>query len=88
LAKVHGGGYLYVSTSQNRPCITLAQHMGGKYALVTVYLNGAAVAFVAKVKRRGRSSIAVAIPHKFRALFTRGVVVDVRLRPINNGDGR
>jgi hypothetical protein len=42
--------------------------------------------FVAKVKARSRTSIGIAIPLRYRGMFHRGEVVEVRLRQIE-GDG-
>ena len=88
LAKVHGGGYLYVSIGLNRGCAILARKLVGQYVLTTVRANGVVIGFVARVKLRSRTSISIAIPQKFRGMLHKGDVIEVRLRPINNGDGR
>jgi hypothetical protein len=53
---------------------------------VTVRVNGVVLGFVATAKARSRTSIGIAIPLRYRGLFHRGEVVEVRLRQIE-GDG-
>jgi hypothetical protein len=86
-AKVHGGGYIYASIGLNKGCAILARKLVGHHALVTVRVDGVVIGFVARVKLRSRTSISIAIPRKFRGMFRKGEVIEVRLRPINNGDG-
>jgi hypothetical protein len=88
LAKVHGGGYLYASIGLNKGCIILARKLVGQYVFATMRVNGNVIGFVARVKLRSRVSIGIAIPRKFRGMFHKGDVIEVRLRPINNGGGR
>jgi len=85
-AKVHGGSFLYASIGLNGGCNMIARRLVGKYVLVTARVNGSIIGFVTKVKARKKTAIAVAIPTRFRGLFARGSVVEVRLRPID-GDG-
>jgi hypothetical protein len=81
-ARVHGGGYLYASIGLNGGCNILARSLVGHRVSVTV----GGINFVATVKARSRTSIGIAIPLRYRGLFHRGEVVEVRLRPIE-GDG-
>ena len=85
-ARVHGGGYLYASIGLNGGCSILARKLVGCRVLVTVRVNGVVLGFVATVKARSRTTIGIAIPLRYRGLFHRGEVVEVRLRPIE-GDG-
>jgi len=85
-ARVHGGGYLYASIGLNGGCCILARKLVGCRVLVTVRVNGVVLGFVATVKARSRTTIGIAIPLRYRGLFHRGEVVEVRLRPIE-GDG-
>ncbi|MFP3240495.1 MAG: hypothetical protein RXQ94_05105 [Caldivirga sp.] len=85
-ARVHGGGYLYIPISLNGGCVILARKLVGCRALVTVGINGDVIGFVAKVKARSRTTIGIAIPLRYRGMFHRGEVVEVRLRQIE-GDG-
>jgi len=81
-ARVHGGGYLYASIGLNGGCNILERSLVGHRVSVTV----SSINFVAKVKARSRTTIGIAIPLRYRGLFNRGDVVEVRLRPIE-GDG-
>jgi hypothetical protein len=85
-ARVHGGGYLYASIGLNGGCCILARKLVGCRVLVTVGINGDVIDFAAKVKARSRTTIGIAIPLRYRGMFHRGEVVEVRLRPIE-GDG-
>jgi hypothetical protein len=85
-ARVHGGGYLYASIGLNGGCSILARKLVGCRVLVTVGINGDVIDFAAKVKARSRTTIGIAIPLRYRGMFHRGEVVEVRLRPIE-GDG-
>ena len=85
-ARVHGGGYLYASIGLNGGCSILARKLVGRRVLVTVRVNGDVIDFAAKVKARSRTTIGIAIPLRYRGLFRRGEVAEVRLRPIE-GDG-
>jgi hypothetical protein len=85
-ARVHGGGYLYASIGLNGGCSILARKLVGCRVLVTVGINGDVIDFAAKVKARSRTTIGIAIPLRYRRMFHRGEVVEVRLRPIE-GDG-
>ena len=85
-ARVHGGGYLYASIGLNGGCSILARKLVGCRVLVTVGINGDVIDFAAKVKARSRTSIGIAILLRYRGIFHRGEVVEVRLRQIE-GDG-
>jgi len=85
-ARVHGGGYLYASIELNGGCNILARNLVGRRVSVTVSINGVVIGFVAKVKARSKTTIGIAIPLRYRGIFNRGEVVEVRLRPIE-GDG-
>ena len=85
-ARVHDDCYLYASIGLNGGCCILARKLVGHHALVTVRVNGVVLGFVAKVKARSRTSIGIAIPLRYRGIFHRGEVVEVRLRQIE-GDG-
>jgi len=60
----------------------IARRLVGRYVLVTVGVNGNVIGFVAKVSARKKTAIAVVIPARFRGMFERGSVVEIRLRPI------
>jgi len=85
-ARVHGDCYLYIPISLNGGCCILARKLVGHRVSVTVGINGDVIDFVAKVKARSRTSIGIAIPLRYRGMFHRGDVVEVRLRQIE-GDG-
>ena len=64
----------------------MARKLVGCRVSVTVGINGDVIDFAAKVKARSRTTIGIAIPLRYRGMFHRGEVVEVRLRPIE-GDG-
>jgi transcription antitermination factor NusG len=85
-ARVHGGSFLYASIGLNGGCNIIARKLVGRYVLVTVGANGNIISFVAKIKARKRTVIAVAIPVKFRGMFERRAVVEIRLRLIDGDE--
>jgi len=81
-ARVHGDSFLYASIGLNGGCNMIARKLVGRYVLVTVGANGDVISFVAKVMLRKKTAIAVVIPARFRGMFERRAVVEIRLRPI------
>ena len=73
---------IYMGINDNDGCLIQARGLVGKRVNVEVEVDGAVLAFKAKVRRKGLVGLEFWLPKRFRQLFNNVTQVVVRLKPI------